>query len=205
MASKVSIANKALSLLGQSGITSFSDKTSRSDAISEVYDDILREVLEETEWNFSTKRSVLAQAVVTIPWTADGLIIPYLYPSDAIRILNLSDDNLIWKVEVIGTSKFILTDMSSLEIRYIFLNTDPSQYSPKFIKALATRLAAELAYQINRDMKEYAQRIEIYEKVELPKAISANSQEGSTTQPKQDKFILAKFGAIPPRAGRYYG
>jgi hypothetical protein len=205
MASKVGIANKALALLGQPGITDFEDGTERAAAVDEVYDNVLDSVLSETMWNFAIKRSTLTQLVTTVPWTDDGLVYAYLYPSDAIRIMNLNDSNLMWRVEVIGDNRVILSDTSSLKIRYVFRNTDPSQYSPKFIEALAVRLASELAAQINRSSKEALELLDAYKLVHLPDAMSTNSQEGSPIQPKQDQFLLAKYGNTPTTTGRYYG
>jgi hypothetical protein len=198
MASKVTIANKALSMLGQSPIVSFEDNSTRAKDISEIYDECLKEVLAEHPFNFAVKRSSLAELDVDIPWTDDGLNVAYAYPSDCLRVLNINDNNVRWRVENIDDQICILSDASApLGIRYIFYNENPAQYSPKFIEALAARLAAELSFKILQSNTGSQERWALYTDVFLPSAISANSQEGSPLQAKQDLFVLSKYGRSP--------
>lgn len=205
MATKTSIANRALNILGQNGVTNISsDDSDRANLLNNVYDSVLDEILSETMWNFSVKRANLTTLDVTIPWTGDDLSYAYLYPSDCIRILDLDDNSMIWRVEVVETSKCILTDNESLGIRYIFRNTNTAQYHSKFINAFSYRLATELAFNIDRG--RVGELWDIYLERILPDAISANSQEGSPIQPKQDHFLNAKYGMVPSqrRPGEYY-
>ena len=207
MASNISIANKALSMLGQAPIVSFTDNSTRAKDIYEIYDQCVKEVLVEHPWNFSVKRGSLAELDVDISWTDDGLNVAYAYPSDCLRVLNINDNNINWRVESVEDQICILTDAAApLGIRYIFYNNNPAHYSPKFVEALAARIAAELSFKILQSATGSQERWDMYSKYFLPNAISANSQEGSPIQPKQDLFVLAKYGrSVTSRQSGGYG
>lgn len=62
--SKLTVANIALSKIGERAITSFLQSDSATaEAINAVYDDILREVLSEHPWSFAKKRVALTATV----------------------------------------------------------------------------------------------------------------------------------------------
>ena len=57
--SKVSHANKALTLLGANRIVNLSDDTLEAKSINAVFDQTLKSILSETCWSFATKRTLL--------------------------------------------------------------------------------------------------------------------------------------------------
>ena len=57
--SKVSIANRALALLGENKITNLNDETQAARSIKNMYQDSLKSILAECCWNFACKRAML--------------------------------------------------------------------------------------------------------------------------------------------------
>ncbi len=207
MASNISIANKALSMLGQAPIVSFTDNSTRAKDIYEIFEQCVKEVMAEHPFNFCVKRASLAELDVDIPWVDDGLNIAYSYPSDCLRVLSINDNSVKWRVESVDDQICILSDASApLGIRYIFYNDNPAQYSPKFVEAVSARIAAELSFKILQSASGSQERWSMYTDYFLPNAISANSQEGSPIQPKQDLFVLSKYGrSVTSRQSGGYG
>lgn len=145
----VDICNSALVKVGSELITALSDSNKRARFCNEQYDKLRREVLRAHPWNFALKRAQLSQNVTAPSW---GFDYAYDLPSDFIRIVevvNSSGDRLDengypWKIE----DGQIVTDSTTCYIRYVYNITDTTAFDPMFDEALATRLAADLAYAL---------------------------------------------------------
>jgi len=149
--SDVSIGNRALQKLAAGTITALSDGTTLGDAVGLVYAGTRDFVLASANWNFALKRASLT-ALGTVP--AWGYGAEYTLPSDSIRILkveNARPDE--WSVE---GGKILSTQSTTINIIYLFRNTDTTTYPQIFIEALATRIAFELTEHLvqSRTKKE---------------------------------------------------
>jgi hypothetical protein len=141
MASDVEIANIALVKLGSKTITSFGDNSDQARACNLLFAPTRDAVLEDFPWSFATKRATLAQ-LVAVP--AYGFAHQYQLPTDTVRILETDSDSEPWRRE----ADKILSNRSSMAIKYTAQITDPNQFTPAFRKALSSRLAYELTMAI---------------------------------------------------------
>lgn len=98
----------------------------------------------------------------------------YALPADCIRVLEL-EDKVEYRVESTG---IVCNEKNSIQIKYTYNNTDPTKYSPAFIKALTLKLAEDISYELVQSaslQKQISEEAERY----LRKARSMNSQEGT--------------------------
>lgn len=189
---KVGVANLAISRIGGKRISSFSEATAESQAISEVYSDILDEVLAEGAWTFAQKQAALTQLSLTSAFTADALAYIYAEPNDLIKVNFISDASATWKRESMNGQSVIRANIPGLQILYTFRNENPATWFPKFTSAVACRLAYELCFKIS-EARGYAKDLyEDYHKVKLPTALAADSQMGTPLQAVQNEWESAR-------------
>lgn len=172
--SELEIVNSALHKLGVERILSFSDDSKRARISDDMYEIIRDEVLASHPWNFAIKRVELAATVSTpeFEYTYE-----YQLPNDCLRVLDTDSTYGSSTSNFVIEGRKVLSDESTLKIRYIYRNTNVYQYSPQFTEALATRLAASMAYSIVQSSEREKQLLEIYEKL-IKEARSADAQEG---------------------------
>ncbi len=183
--SKVSIINKALTLLGANRITSLSDNTIEAKTANAVYDQSLRSILSETCWSFATKRTLLNRLEET-PEVGNGYY--FQRPSDCIEIFEATAN--CWRPE--GEKIWALDP--ELGVRYTYFNDDDTFYSPKFVDALACRLAADMSYDITNSASRTQELTSLYEGEYLPRALHHDASHQGETVVKDDEWINAALG-----------
>jgi hypothetical protein len=91
----------------------------------------------------------LAQLIFT---PAFNYAYAYQLPVDCLRVINTDDKKYIWRIESYKdgaeTGKILVTDESTIKIRYVVKIEDPQLHDAMFDEALATYLASELAYPL---------------------------------------------------------
>lgn len=118
--------------------------------------------------------------------TTDNYV-PVVYdkPSDLIKPIKMSVNGAVMTIE----RDKIISDTVDLKIIYTFLNTDTTQYFPKFVQALATRLAAELAFAITNSVSKAKELMSLYVNEVLPTAVGADSTQGTPDTVMQDEWL----------------
>ncbi len=177
MASRVSIANIAMTILGADRITSLEDNAENARRLTAIYDACREEVLRAHPWNFALIRTQLSRLSSTPVF---GFDYEFQLPSDCLRVVQvnngadvLSDDD--FKIE----GRKLLSDEDTIYIKYIGNITDSNQYTSQFIYLFATRLAAELAYAITNNKSTMELVAQLYaDRLETAKA--HDSQESSS-------------------------
>lgn len=192
MTSKVSIVNKALSLIGASRITSLDDDTLEAKAAQNTYEQSLRSILSECLWNFATKRSLLSEVVKTAEWTTDNMNYYFQLPSGLIRVFETS--NPLAKMRIEG--EYILTNYSSVGILYTYYLDEPSKYPASFVDALSYKLAADMCYEITNSNNFAGELLKVYEGHYLPRARTQDAQTGTHNEPLDSDWVNARFGGI---------
>ena len=190
----------ALSKLGAKRITTTSDDTVSARAAVAVYTEILDEVLMEHAWSFAQKRVALAELGTDPVWEDDGMTVAYGIPTDMLKLNYVNTPSATIRVESVG----ILSDTSGLEILYTYRATDTTKYSTMFVTALATRLAAEMAFGLTSSKTAMEYLMKEYEEIRLPRAIAADSQQGSPLSPSQNEWLGSRTsgsGGIGGRSG----
>jgi len=124
----------------------------------------------------------------------DELSIIYYLPTDFLKVNALSYDKAVYRL--IGSRLY--TDTEDLKIQYTFINDTPSTYSGQFQTALATRLAAEICFNITQSMTKAMELLKKYESIDLVRAMSSDSQQGTPESITADEWENARLstGAI---------
>ena len=178
MATRVSISNLALTILGADRVTSLEDNSENARRLTAIYDQCLEDVLRAHPWNFAITRQTLAQ-LSTVP--VFGYDLEYQVPGDCLRVLEVNDGtNLITDFKIEGRK--LLTNDSTVNIKFISNITDPNQYTSQFAFVLSTRIAMELAYAItnNKATMElmanlYASRLQTAKETDAQESDSVNT------------------------------
>lgn len=156
-ASDTEIANEVLTLLGHAAITTLTEDTDRARAINRLYTPTLDQALRSHDWNFARMRANLARLAAVPEF---GYKYMYQLPQDplCLRVLTTNlQKNEAWEIETYQTPepvaqyRVILTDASSLEIRYIARVTSPTLWDSLFADAFVHELARRVAYAITRN------------------------------------------------------
>jgi hypothetical protein len=160
MASVVSICNNAIIRVGGKTITSLNDLTNEAKACRTLYEDVRNAVFREHPFNCVMARASLNELSTT---PAFGFDHQYQLPIDCLRVVSLNEDNypLVRNgLPYMGTDeqkrfriegRRLLTDEGEANILYIRKVEDPNQYDPLLLDAIASRLAAEIAFPITRN------------------------------------------------------
>lgn len=195
--------NKALLLCGVQNVYDMMQDPKRASAMNSIYNIARRSMLSETPWTFAITRSTLAtnSTASLIPWDyeEEGSSNVYDMPSDAIRIVGVSDKSAVWKVE----NDYIISDTNDLGIKYVYDVVDVAKWSAPFVKAFVDRLCADICFLILNDAKRGAIFQAKYEKFSLPTAITTDQQTGTPLAPVDDAWTDSKYsnsGGDPSRS-----
>jgi len=111
----------------------------------------------------------------------------YRFPTNLLRLLSLeSDDN--HKVE----GGYLYTSDTEAQIKYIAQVTDPDEWSPGFVTALAASIAAALSLAIT-DSRTISSDVKAEAKEKLLSALAVDAQGGGTPeQVKSNEWIDAR-------------
>lgn len=160
---------------GAEAILSLTDDSKRAKAVTSQFETTLKEMLNDSPWNFALARTTLEASSETPLYQYTYM---YELPSDCIRVLELED-----KIEYRVESGFILCNKDgTIKLKYAFYNTDATKYSGAFVKALVLKLAEDISYVLVQSASlqgAISSEAERY----LRKARSMNSQEG-TPEPR---------------------
>jgi len=145
MASEVSICNRALALLGANTITSLTDGSTEANVCNAVYADARDAVLRAFPWSCAIQRATLAQLSTSPVWGYDKA---YSLPNDphCLAVLDLKESS---KYRVEGRNLVCNSDTAT--IKYVARITDPGQFDPAFVFALACRISAEVSYALTQN------------------------------------------------------
>lgn len=185
--SKVSIANRALGLLGENKITSLTDETLAAKAINNMYTDSLKSILSECCWSFAKKR-VMLNRLETEPVWGGGYY--FQLPADLVRVFDATTRD--FRIE----GYKLLSNEQSVGILYTYMNEDDSLYSPSFIDAFSHRLAYDICYDLTNSNTKQESLLNLYEGHFLPIAKSKNARDNAPKQIEDGAWVDAIRGGI---------
>ena len=140
MASKTSIINQALILLGESPISNFDAPVGI--IANSVYETTKDTMLSDHRWRFAVKKAALtaASGSPVNEWTNH-----YTLPTDMILLIRTYPNS---NYEVFENK--LATNASSVSVDYVF---DPGEnkYPEYFVKAMAAQLASDMALAVTND------------------------------------------------------
>lgn len=154
---------------------SLQDASPEARACNLMYGPTRDQVLRGHRWNFAIKRATLSQLADP---PAFGWAVQYSLPTDCLRVFQLNafeadEMRPMWEVE----GRNLMTDQDTAEIKYVAQITNASLFDPIFIKALATKLAAEMAKTITGSNSVAGELLTEYERVTGPEARLADAME----------------------------
>jgi len=185
--SKTAIANLALGHMKIDPVVSIDPPDSDSKAAQSAekwYDQARRDTLEAHPWNFASKRISVASEATT---PAFEYTKKYQLPPDFIRVNRVGE---LWQDPVTDfeiEDGYILCDETSpLKLCYVYNIEDVSKFSPKFITALSSKLAAFMAYEMTGNASLVEAMENQYERA-LTSAASVDGQNRPTRRVQRSK------------------
>tara|TARA_R110000744_G_scaffold378415_1_gene494532 strand:+ start:6700 stop:7305 length:606 start_codon:yes stop_codon:yes gene_type:complete len=201
MASNVSIVNKALNHLGATNISSLDEATKAGRHMNQIFETVRDDVFRAHPWNSLIRRLELGQETEKPSF---GYNFQYALPTDpyCLRVLEFSNgsqtypyDNMVdnsgGPVFVIEGRK-LLTDETSVKIKYIARVTDPNEYDANLISTLAARLAQDACYAITGSTSLIQVMAAMYQD-RLKEARFIDATEGASQRIEASNFIEARF------------
>jgi len=151
MASVVNICNSALNLLGASTIAALTDDTKNARLCNQRYEPVRNRVFRSHAWNCLHKRVQLAQNSTAPVVEYDHA---YALPSDCLRVLKIHNgttDSIKTALDYKLEGRNIVTDLDTIFLIYIALDTDPNNYDTYLRESISHQLSADLAYAITNN------------------------------------------------------
>lgn len=174
--SETSIANAALTLLGEKRIDSIDSNTKTAKTIKERFDEVRDETLRAHPWNFATKRASLPANATPPAWGFDNA---YDLPEDCLRVLEVNNP-ANWPYRVEGRQ--IVTSIDApLNIEYTAQIEDPYEMDVMFRQAFAAALAADICEAITGDSGKVSDMLAIM----TAKIRAARVPDGQEPHPRE--------------------
>ena len=151
MASVVNMCNSALNLLGASTIAALTDDTKNARLCNQRYEPVRNRVFRSHAWNCLHKRVQLAQNSTAPVVEYDHA---YALPSDCLRVLKIHNgttDSIATSLDYKLEGRNIVTDIDTIFLIYIALDTDPNNYDTYLRESISHQLAADLCYAITNN------------------------------------------------------
>ena len=151
MASVVNMCNSALNLLGASTIAALTDDTKNARLCNQRYEPVRNRVFRSHAWNCLHKRVQLAQNSTAPVVEYDHA---YALPSDCLRVLKIHNgttDSIATALDYKLEGRNIVTDIDTVFLIYIALDTDPNNYDTYLRESISHQLSADLAYAITNN------------------------------------------------------
>lgn len=176
MTSQVQICNLALSRLGASTITSLTDNTTEAKLCNTFFTDLADEVMVEGSWSSTITRASLARTTNT---PAFGYTYEFQLPVDpkCLKVLSI-DEEQSGSVDYRIEGDKLLSNESTMKIRYIARLTDTEDWDAFLQRAFISRLASELAYPLTGDARKAEAEFERYQ-LFVQQGLAQDGQQGS--------------------------
>lgn len=198
MTSKIAVANRALTKLGDARITSLDDDQKAAREINSMFDELRDDELRARAWSFSMRRAEL-------PALTDAPLFEYTkqypLPTDCLRLFELNGywvgpsmadyRNGMGREYVIEGRRILCSIAAPLRIRYAAQIEDTGIWDACFVEAFACRLAAELAEPLTQSTTRREMAWNEYDR-SIAKARRANAIELPPEEIADDTWILGR-------------
>jgi hypothetical protein len=189
MASKIQIANLALSVLGDVRLTSLTDDNETARKVNAIFDLKAEELTSLYPWSFAKYRRELALLpdAPLFKWRS-----AFQLPSDLIRLLEVNDQGFERIPHEINGDN-LLMDSNTCKILYIRRITNVQDFPIYFVMALSAYLAFELCYAITQSSQMQDAAYKSFE-LKLASAKSIDAQSGGDYRKIRQNDILSTRG-----------
>lgn len=196
MATKIAICNMALGWLGAPPIASLTENRPEARYAAQYYDIAVEQCLRDHRWNFAQKRARLAGIDVPEAYAMDYEH-AYAIPVDCLHAHTLLDaaGNKISFQMVLGddgATKILMVNEPIVYLAYTALVTITELFDPHFTRAVARRLAADIAVPILKNNPQKVQELEsLYERA-VALARLSDFREGEPEPEAEISWITAR-------------
>lgn len=159
--SETSICNLALGLIGIGRIADIEGITAVERDCKSIFDHAREEVLGGYHWAFARRQAELALSAVApvIDYLHGGFDYAYQLPADCIAPKSLSNPETPFR----NVDDQIYCNLDAdVFLEYTADVADPAKFTPKFVNALAHRLAAQLGMMVKKDKKLSQETWDLY-------------------------------------------
>lgn len=187
--SNTRIANNALIEIGVETINNLADQNKRANIMNEIFELSRDSMIEGYEWNFAIHRQALVAKTLTTE-QALSYTAAFQLPTDpyCLRAIGMIESNDFFKVE----ERTLLTTISSVNLKYIKLVTDPVFFTPSFITALVALLASKAVLPLKKDAAAKIALFDLHETL-LLKAKGNDGQEGTAEDFSSTELTDVRF------------
>lgn len=194
MASKVSLCNLALTRIGAERIITLDENTQESKDCFAIFDLIAEEVMSIGSWPSVRRRSTLVQLAET---PAFEFTYAYQLPTNP-KFLKLIyiNESVPGEIRYSIEGNKLLTDESSIKIKYLAYITDVESYDIFLRQAIVDRLAAELSYKRTGNISLYQASLK-YAHDHAQDLLSQAGTADSAEFVNSDTYIQARDGIFP--------
>ena len=184
--SVVQIVNNALVKIGANAILTLTEDSEAARAANLIYEQVRDACIRDHVWNFAVNRVELAQNSVA---PAFGFAYQYNVPSDCLRVLQMENMDMFYKIE----SGKLLTDEGTAKILYLARVEDVNLFDAMFVEAFSARLAAELSVTLSESNTLYSNMMEMYQR-KVADARSMDAQESGYLEVVADTWLDSRSG-----------
>lgn len=186
--SNIDVINAALDYLGTQTISTITDTSKEARCAARHWDISRQSVLRMHPWNFAIARATLNAPNTVLPAPNFGFANRHYLPLDYLRMINLDAED-DWRIE----GRTIVSDSTSLELRYVFDNKEVDDYDPIFFDALSLYLAWKMCMTINQSSTGKEQLWKDFKGV-LAKATMIDSSEDPFQSVDIDVWMRSRVG-----------
>lgn len=186
MATDIEICSRALMLVGDDPISSFSDRSDRARTCATLYPMARRDMLRQHLWNCAIKR-VLLPSLTGAP--AYGWAHWFAKPGDWLRVIDVGDcgdDDYAFE------GNRILSNQTTLKLRYV-ANVSEGYWDDSLTDVMVRRMAADLAYPITKSAALQQTMEQKFER-QLRIAKNIDGQENPPEKLGDSPFIAVRQG-----------
>ena len=184
--SVVQIVNNALVKIGANAILTLTEDSEAARAANLIYEQVRDACIRDHVWNFAVNRVELAQNSGA---PAFGFAYQYNVPSDCLRVLQMENMDMFYKIE----GGKLLTDEGTAKILYLARVEDVNLFDAMFVEALSARLAAELSVTLSESNTLYSNMMEMYQR-KVADARSMDAQESGYLEVVADTWLDSRSG-----------
>jgi hypothetical protein len=195
--SKVGICNLALTHSGINAfIVSLTEQSAEAEACNMFFDQALRKALAKKDWSFARSRVSLTLESGTAPdeWSYQYQIptgmIKARWIADTLKVRR-SDQRIPFRLERIGGSRLLLTDMEDAELVYTAEITDPNQYTAAFVDYLALVLAEYIVFPLTGS-RDKLKDIAILARTTLSEAAADDLEAEQEPEAPDSEFVSVR-------------
>lgn len=204
---KLQLYNQALRLVGEGKLATVTDNRPERRALDSIWDeDPVKQMLEETYWEFATR---------TLEWNYNSAIEPdfgyrraFDKPSNFVRTASLCSDEFFKEplIEYHVEAGYWYCDLDTIYLRYISdadnYGRDMSLWTELFRNCVATKMAKELAFGLTKS-QSLKDELDAALKKYISEAKSLDAQEKPTQYMRQGSWTRSRNGSRGSYKGTY--